>query len=60
MKAPKCINCGKTEDQCECDFFESEGEEGGEELDGMSIKDAEGNAIEDEELEGEELEEESY
>jgi hypothetical protein len=49
-----CLNCGKSEDLCECDFFEAdeEGDDEKDELDGMRIKDETGADITDEELGG--------
>ncbi len=54
----KCLNCGKSEDLCECDFFEAdeEGEDEKDELSGMRIKDENGADITDEEMGGEEEE----
>lgn len=46
----KCLNCGKTEDLCECGFFESDESDETEDGDlaGMSIKEADGTPVEDE------------
>ncbi|MFZ2038601.1 MAG: hypothetical protein WAV11_01515 [Minisyncoccia bacterium] len=60
-KEKKCLGCGKTEDTCECEFFEADvDDEGDDELEGMSLKGPDGEDISkeeeivDEPLEGDE------
>jgi hypothetical protein len=56
-KEKKCLSCGKSEDMCECEFFEADTEEGDdEELEGMTLKGPDGEDLPKEEIVDEPLE----